>query len=181
MIVVRLIDDAIAKKIKIAICSTSNEAAVRTIGEVLLGPSRLPYITIFAGDVVAKKKPAPDIYLLAASTLNVDPSRCWVVEDSEIGLRAALSAGMRCCVTKSIYTESEHFENADIIVSDLDRGLDGPITINYLDYKAKPKNKTDAAVSSTGGNDNAAMFGKDLNVNDFISKMFWMCFIPYNL
>jgi beta-phosphoglucomutase-like phosphatase (HAD superfamily) len=33
---------------------------------------------IFAGDVVKKKKPAPDVYLLAAQELGIDPSRCWV-------------------------------------------------------------------------------------------------------
>lgn len=40
-------------------------------------------------------KPAPDIYLLAASELGADPSRCLVIEDSLNGLRAGLAAGMR--------------------------------------------------------------------------------------
>ena len=44
---------------------------------------------MFAGDIVPKKKPDPAIYLLAAKELNVDPSRCVVIEDSKIGLRAA--------------------------------------------------------------------------------------------
>ncbi|WP_106616172.1 HAD family hydrolase [Saccharothrix carnea] len=39
-------------------------------------------------------KPAPDVYLLAASKLGVDPSRSAAVEDSTNGLRAALAAGM---------------------------------------------------------------------------------------
>jgi pseudouridine-5'-monophosphatase len=39
-------------------------------------------------------KPAPDIYLLAASELGADPSACLVVEDSINGLRAGLAAGM---------------------------------------------------------------------------------------
>jgi HAD superfamily hydrolase (TIGR01509 family) len=48
------------------------------------------------GDVVPKKKPAPDIYLLAAKELRVRPERCVVVEDSRIGLGAARAAGMTC-------------------------------------------------------------------------------------
>ncbi|RBG44938.1 HAD family phosphatase, partial [Xanthomonas oryzae pv. oryzae] len=43
---------------------------------------------------VVHPKPAPDIYLLAARALAVDPTLCLVLEDSPIGVRAALAAGM---------------------------------------------------------------------------------------
>lgn len=62
---------------------------------------------IFAGDVVQKKKPSPDIYLLAKDTLGLNPARTVVIEDSEIGLAAAKAAGMKCVVTKSSYTKEE--------------------------------------------------------------------------
>jgi beta-phosphoglucomutase-like phosphatase (HAD superfamily) len=75
---------------------------------------RLGKIQIFAGDIVPNKKPAPDVYLLAAKELGVEPSRCWVIEDSEIGCKAAKSAGMKCVVTKSIYTQNESFEGAEV-------------------------------------------------------------------
>jgi HAD superfamily hydrolase (TIGR01509 family) len=39
-------------------------------------------------------KPAPDVYLLAASSLGIDPAHCLVLEDSPTGVRAALAAGM---------------------------------------------------------------------------------------
>lgn len=166
LIVIRLIDDAFANNLKVAICSTSNQEAVTTIARVLLGPERLEKIQIFAGDMVEKKKPSPDIYLLAAKTLNLDPTRCWVVEDSEIGLKAALAAGMRCVVTKSIYTADEPFENADAIVSDLDNGLDGKVTVNYLDYKASPK-----AFKVVKSTENAEMFASTPNYKDMFSKI----------
>ncbi|BAT19181.1 HAD family hydrolase [Asaia bogorensis] len=44
---------------------------------------------------VTHPKPAPDLYLLAASKLGVTPSRCLVFEDTEEGLEAAHNAGMR--------------------------------------------------------------------------------------
>lgn len=44
---------------------------------------------------VPHKKPAPDIYLLAAEELGVQAARCVVVEDSRIGVAAAKAAGMR--------------------------------------------------------------------------------------
>ncbi|WP_442683298.1 HAD family hydrolase [Stenotrophomonas sp. JC08] len=43
---------------------------------------------------VAHSKPAPDIYLLAARKLDVDPAHCLALEDSPTGVRAALAAGM---------------------------------------------------------------------------------------
>lgn len=43
---------------------------------------------------VARPKPAPDVYLLAAARLDVEPARCLVLEDSPAGVRAALAAGM---------------------------------------------------------------------------------------
>lgn len=43
---------------------------------------------------VARPKPAPDVYLLAARRLGVAPARCLVLEDSPTGVRAALAAGM---------------------------------------------------------------------------------------
>jgi len=49
---------------------------------------------IFSAERVARPKPAPDVYLLAARESGVAPARCLVVEDSETGVAAALAAGM---------------------------------------------------------------------------------------
>ncbi|XP_050224524.1 CBBY-like protein [Mercurialis annua] len=113
--VAKLVDQALGKDVKVAVCSTSNEKAVSAIVSCLLGPERAEKIKIFAGDVVPRKKPDPAIYTLAASTLGVDPSSCVVVEDSAIGLAAAKAAGMKCIVTKSGYTADEDFLNADAV------------------------------------------------------------------
>ncbi|KAL3571199.1 hypothetical protein D5086_028448 [Populus alba] len=113
--VAKLIDQALGKGVKVAVCSTSNEKAVSAIVSFLLGAERAEKIKIFAGDVVPRKKPDPAIYTLAANTLGVDPSSCVVVEDSAIGLAAAKAAGMKCIVTKSGYTADEDFLNADAV------------------------------------------------------------------
>lgn len=52
------------------------------------------FSTLVTGDEVRESKPAPDIYLLAAERLDVDPACCVVLEDSIPGVRAALAAGM---------------------------------------------------------------------------------------
>jgi len=49
---------------------------------------------IFSVVDVDKPKPAPDVFLLAARTLGVHPSRCVVVEDTPTGVRAGVAAGM---------------------------------------------------------------------------------------
>jgi HAD superfamily hydrolase (TIGR01509 family) len=122
--VARMVDTALAAGMKVAVCSTSNERAVETVVRVLLGPERASRISVFAGDVVARKKPDPAIYQLAATTLGLIPAACVVVEDSHIGLKAAKGAGMRCVVTRSTYTHDEDFTGADRVVDDLDQGID---------------------------------------------------------
>uniref|UniRef100_A0A0C9S6E3 TSA: Wollemia nobilis Ref_Wollemi_Transcript_11200_1166 transcribed RNA sequence n=1 Tax=Wollemia nobilis TaxID=56998 RepID=A0A0C9S6E3_9CONI len=117
--VARIIDEALGKGVKVAVCSTSNEKAVSAIVQCLLGPSRAEVMSIFAGDIVPCKKPDPAIYLLAATTLGVEPSRCVVIEDSAIGLAAAKAAGMKCIVTKSGYTMDEDFGMGDAVFNSI--------------------------------------------------------------
>lgn len=52
---------------------------------------------IYTANQVAQPKPAPDIYLLAAKRLGVLPAECAVVEDSPLGVAAAVAAGMQVC------------------------------------------------------------------------------------
>ncbi|XP_024386687.2 CBBY-like protein [Physcomitrium patens] len=113
--VASLIDQALDKGVQVAVCSTSNERAVSAIVRVMLGDKRAAAMKIFAGDVVPKKKPDPAIYQLAATTLNVQPEKCVVIEDSHIGVTSAKAAGMVCIVTKSGYTENEDFSEADAV------------------------------------------------------------------
>jgi beta-phosphoglucomutase-like phosphatase (HAD superfamily) len=57
---------------------------------------------ISSGDEVSKGKPDPELFLLAASRLAVDPKDCVVIEDSEYGAQAALSAGMSCLIVPDL-------------------------------------------------------------------------------
>jgi HAD superfamily hydrolase (TIGR01509 family) len=49
---------------------------------------------MFSGHEVPRTKPAPDVYLHAAKTMGVEPSRCVVVEDTPAGVTAGVAAGM---------------------------------------------------------------------------------------
>lgn len=100
---------------KLAVCSTSNEESVKAVVQTML-PQFSDQISIFAGDMVAKKKPSPDIYKMAAKALGVAPMKCVVVEDTAIGVQAGKAAGMSVIVTKSIYSAEEDFDGADLVV-----------------------------------------------------------------
>ena len=82
----------IAQRLPVAIASSAHPdviaAAVDALGiRDVLG-------AIVSSDEVPHGKPAPDVYLVAASQLGVDPGRCLVVEDSVNGVKAGKAAGM---------------------------------------------------------------------------------------
>ncbi|MGZ8179641.1 HAD family hydrolase [Williamsia sp. SKLECPSW1] len=59
------------------------------------------FVATFCGDEVPAGKPAPDLYLAAASRLRLAPSQCLVVEDSPTGSTAAAAAGCPTLVVPS--------------------------------------------------------------------------------
>ncbi len=116
----RLIDEAIADGITLAVCSTSNQRAVHMVIEKMLGPVRREkFELILAGDVVSRKKPDPAIYNLARERLDLAGADCVVVEDSRNGLLAAKGAGMHCIITTNNYTADEDFSGADAVFPEL--------------------------------------------------------------
>ncbi|WP_456825857.1 HAD-IA family hydrolase [Cellulomonas sp. P5_E12] len=127
--IARIVADASAAGWRLAVASTSAEASVRAVLEHAVGEELAAQFAVFAGDVVPKKKPAPDIYLLALRELGVGPEQVVVVEDSANGLRAALGAGLRTVVTVSSYTAEEDFTGASLVVSSLGDLPDSPATV----------------------------------------------------
>mmetsp|Transcript_8531 Transcript_8531/g.14446 ORF Transcript_8531/g.14446 Transcript_8531/m.14446 type:complete len:281 (-) Transcript_8531:89-931(-) len=130
--VLRLVDEAIAAGVRLAVCSTSNEKAVSNLVSTLMGPERASKFQIFAGDMVKAKKPAPDVYNMAVDVMGLDKTKCVIVEDSHIGLGAAMAAGISCIVTKSSYTKNEDFTGADKIVDELGEFLESGVSLNTL-------------------------------------------------
>lgn len=71
------------------------------------------------GDEVTNGKPAPDIYLLAAERLGIDPTLCLALEDSGPGSRAAVAAGMRTIAIPNNETKSADFSHAYAVYGSL--------------------------------------------------------------
>ena len=105
--------------VRLGVCTTSNPRFIDAVLD-LFGPERkAAFEFVHAGDVVAKKKPAPDIYLLALDTLGLPAQKCMVIEDSRNGLLAARGAGLPTLVTTSTYTVDEDFTGAARVVPEL--------------------------------------------------------------
>lgn len=116
----RIIGEAQDAGWKLAVASTSAEPSVRAILEQAVGAERAArFDVVLAGDVVPKKKPAPDIYVLALQRLGADAGEALVVEDSRNGLLAAHGAGLRCVMTVNGYTEEEDDSEAILVVTSL--------------------------------------------------------------
>lgn len=117
--VARLVAEAAGAGWRLAVASTSAEPSVRAVLEHVVGPAAAADFLVLAGDVVAHKKPAPDIYLLALQRLGLQPSEAVVVEDSGNGLAAASAADIACLVTVNDYTRDDDFATAALVVSSL--------------------------------------------------------------
>ena len=121
--VLELMDAAIASpRLKVGICSAATKAGFEQVVNSLVGKERLSQLdVVLAGDDVKNKKPDPEIYNRACEMLNMDKSRCIVVEDSVVGLKAAKAAGMKCIISYTSSTAKEDFKGlgADEVLADL--------------------------------------------------------------
>ena len=68
---------------------------------------------------LARGKPAPDIFLLAARDLGVDAAACVVVEDSPVGVEAARAAGMQVIAVPDPAMDRARYADADVVVASL--------------------------------------------------------------
>ncbi len=77
------------------------------------------YLSVLvSGETVAKGKPAPDIFLIAATELHMNPNVCLVIEDAIAGVEAAHAAGMRCIAVAG-NRDLPGLRKAELMVKDL--------------------------------------------------------------
>jgi HAD superfamily hydrolase (TIGR01509 family) len=139
----RLVAEAKAAGIKLAIATTAGESGVRAV--LSNAPETFSaFDVIAAGDVVPRKKPDPDIYVHALAALGISASEALAFEDTALGLSAARAAGLTTIVTPSTYSERESFLGARAVLTGLgdttnpSKALAGPqppdglVTVAYL-------------------------------------------------
>ncbi len=115
-----LIARARARGQRLAVATTTSRPNVEALSLACFArPAAEVFDVIAAGDEVAMKKPAPDVYLLALDRLGLAPTACLAFEDSRNGLLSARQAGLAVIVTPSAYTEGEDFTGAARVLPDL--------------------------------------------------------------
>lgn len=119
--VLRLLREARAAGMRLAIATTTTPENVTALLDNVGEPGLRDWFEVIAaGDVVPRKKPAPDIFTLALKELGLGPDACAVVEDSDNGASAALGAGLdSLIVTLSHYTRDQDFGRAALVVDQL--------------------------------------------------------------
>jgi len=116
----RLLKEAKAKGISMAIATSTSTANVETVLKNALGEDALSYFeTLVSCDLVANKKPSPAVYQYALANLGLKPENCVALEDTCNGNRSALTAGIKTVITTHPLTVDEDFSGASLVVDQL--------------------------------------------------------------
>jgi len=104
----------------LAIASSSNRPLIDLFLE--LTETQELFRATVSSEEVAHGKPAPEVYLEAATRLDVAPGRCAAIEDSENGIRSARSAGMRVvAIPNRVFPPGpEALSLSDVLLDSLD-------------------------------------------------------------
>ncbi|MDF1717690.1 MAG: HAD family hydrolase [Antarcticimicrobium sp.] len=118
--VAELVATACARGQRLAVATTTNTPNVEALCQACwTQPADRVFDVIAAGDEVAAKKPAPDVYLLALERLGLRPADAVALEDSRNGVLSARAAGLPVIVTPSAYTAGDDFTGAQAVIPDL--------------------------------------------------------------
>jgi HAD superfamily hydrolase (TIGR01509 family) len=118
--VCRLMDEARRLGLRLAIATTTTESNVDRLFSPVLGAGwRARFDAVLAGDAVARKKPAPDIYLEVLRRLKVRPDHAVAFEDSAAGVEAASRAGLAVVATPSRWLADDDLSAADLVLDHL--------------------------------------------------------------
>ncbi|MDP4004208.1 HAD-IA family hydrolase [Methylobacterium sp. NEAU K] len=117
--IARLIGEARGAGLRLAVATTTSRPNVDRLVAANFPASDRPFDVIAAGDEAERKKPAPDVFLLALDRLGVPASEAVAFEDSAAGIASARAAGLPVLATRSRYTDTHRLDGAFSAVSDL--------------------------------------------------------------
>ncbi|MCC8089743.1 MAG: HAD family phosphatase [Rikenellaceae bacterium] len=122
-----LLKDLKSRGIKISVGSSG---PLRNVQYVLDRCGIAQYFdAISNGDMVSKGKPDPEIFLLAAKLLGMEPEDCLVFEDAFVGIEAARRAGMNVVALATTFPK-EVLKDYDMVISDFSE-IDGSIVEKF--------------------------------------------------
>lgn len=116
----RLLKEARSANLRLGIATTTTPENVTTLLGATLGAASIGWFDVIAaGDIVPRKKPAPDIYQYTLEKMNLTAAESMAFEDSENGLLSSLQTGLKTIVTVNGYTRNDKFDGALIVLDQL--------------------------------------------------------------
>ena len=116
---VDLLEKLTLKNFPIAVASSSFPEII----ELILQRTglRKHFQVVVSSQEAGKSKPEPDVFLLAAKQLGINPQDCMVIEDSANGIKAAKAAGMRCIAFEGPGANPANQKQADAVIKSFDQ------------------------------------------------------------
>jgi HAD superfamily hydrolase (TIGR01509 family) len=116
----RLLDEARAAGLRLAIATTTTPENVTALLEHALAPGSCNWFEVIAaGDIVPAKKPAADIYTYTLQKMKLSAADCLAFEDSENGIKSACGANLKTIITTNDYTTAHDFSGAALVLDQL--------------------------------------------------------------
>jgi beta-phosphoglucomutase family hydrolase len=117
--VLSLIQELKQRGIRLAIGSSST----RNLVDYILKKLNITCLfdVVIAAEDIEHSKPNPEIFLKAAMELGVSPHQCLVIEDAQLGVEAAKSAGMKCVGYRNPHSGNQDLSKADIMTDDFSK------------------------------------------------------------
>lgn len=116
----RLVLEARTEHLKLAIATTSTMLSIKTLTKSLLSTDAFEWFEAKGcAETVSSRKPDPGVYNYVLDELQVLPQEAIAFEDSEIGLTAAIEAGLAAVVCPSKYLPDENYNGAMTVLSNL--------------------------------------------------------------
>ncbi|HED15845.1 MAG TPA: HAD family hydrolase [Gammaproteobacteria bacterium] len=133
----RLLDQAREAGLRLAIVTTTTPANVTALLTHALDPDALSWFELIAaGDIVAAKKPAPDIYSYTLDQMDLKPEQCLALEDSHNGVISSTMVDILTLVTVNDYTRDHSFPGVDLVLDQLGEP-DSPVKVLHGDLGGK--------------------------------------------
>lgn len=113
--VAHLIDEALTRGVRLAIVSSSRETQIEALLHQHLGVAARRFDPILGQGAGSKTAPDSPLYRHCIAALRTAPAETVAIEDSQVGLRAARTAGLPCAVFYNDYTFGESFAGAALV------------------------------------------------------------------
>jgi HAD superfamily hydrolase (TIGR01509 family) len=111
------LEELVRHGVPVGVASSSTRSSVHRVLE-RAGVRDLVWVVVGVDDV-AEHKPAPEPYLRAAAALGVDPRRCSAVEDTPVGVRSAVAAGLFTVAVVRAHGDHERLADAHLVVDEV--------------------------------------------------------------